>query len=144
MIFHLSLSDSKSPQVPRTLLSILADLNNAAVWMVSTRTVISKSFSYCMNPLITVTRTPIIIDIIITCMFLSFFQFLSKVGVFIFLFTFFQFYSVVSRDSKVYNSVSSLFFFFLLPGLVVSRDSVINLYLKIPEAFVDLIFQDRC
>ena len=37
MVFHWSLSDSKSPQVSRTLLSILAVLNNAVVWMVSTR-----------------------------------------------------------------------------------------------------------
>ena len=39
----------------------------------------------------------------------QFFQFPSKVHVLIFLFTFFQFYSVVSRDSKVHNLASSLF-----------------------------------
>ena len=33
-VFHWSLSDSKSPQVSRTLLSILAVLNNTVVWMV--------------------------------------------------------------------------------------------------------------
>ena len=43
--FHGSLSDSKSAQVSRTLLSILTDRNNAVVWMVSTRPVISKSSS---------------------------------------------------------------------------------------------------
>ena len=43
MVFHWSLSDSKSPQVSRTLLSILAVLNNAVVWMVSTRPPTSKS-----------------------------------------------------------------------------------------------------
>ena len=37
MVFHWSLSDNKSPQVSRTLLSILAVLNNAVIWMVSTR-----------------------------------------------------------------------------------------------------------
>ena len=36
MVFHWSLSDNKSPQVSRTLLSILADLKNAVVWMVPT------------------------------------------------------------------------------------------------------------
>ena len=41
MVFHWSLSDSKSPYVSRTLLSILADLNDAIVWMVSTRPPIS-------------------------------------------------------------------------------------------------------
>ena len=34
MVFHWHLSDSKSLQISRTLLSILADLNNAVVWMV--------------------------------------------------------------------------------------------------------------
>ena len=35
MVFHWSLSDSKYPQVSRTPLSILANLNNAVVRMVS-------------------------------------------------------------------------------------------------------------
>ena len=43
MVFHWSLSDSKSPQVSRTLLSILAVLNNAVVWMASTRLLTSMS-----------------------------------------------------------------------------------------------------
>ena len=37
MVFHWSLSDTKSPQVSRILLSILADLNKDVVWMVSNR-----------------------------------------------------------------------------------------------------------
>ena len=43
MVFHWILSDSKSPQVFRTLLSILAVLNYVIVWMVSTRPPSSKS-----------------------------------------------------------------------------------------------------
>ena len=43
MVIHWSLSDSKSPQVSRTLLNILVLLNNAVVWMVSTSPLISKS-----------------------------------------------------------------------------------------------------
>ena len=35
VVFRLSLSDSKSPRIFRTLYSILADLNNTVVWMVS-------------------------------------------------------------------------------------------------------------
>ena len=35
MVFHWSLSDSKSPQVSRTRLRILAVLSNAVVWIVS-------------------------------------------------------------------------------------------------------------
>ena len=43
MVFHWRLSDSKSPQVSRILLNILAVFNNALVWMVSTRPPTSKS-----------------------------------------------------------------------------------------------------
>ena len=72
MFFHLSLSDSKSPQVSRTLLSILAVPNNAVVWMVSTRPPNIKSSSPFNNPLVTVQKAPITIGIIITFMFFSF------------------------------------------------------------------------
>ena len=34
MVFHWSLSDSKSPQIFRTLLSILAVLYNVVVWII--------------------------------------------------------------------------------------------------------------
>ena len=44
----------------------------------------------------------------------QFLQFLSKVKVFILQFTFFQIYSVVSRNSKVHNLVSSLLFLLLI------------------------------
>ena len=78
MVFHWSLSDSKSPQVSRTLLSILAVLNNAVVWMVSTRPPTSKSSSPFSNPLVTVQNAPITIGIIVTCMFHSFFNSLAR------------------------------------------------------------------
>ena len=78
MIFHWSLSDSKSLQVSRTLLSILAVLNNAVVWMVSTRRPTSKSSSPFSNPLVTVPKVPITIGIIVTCMFHSFFNSLAR------------------------------------------------------------------
>ena len=78
MVFHWSLSDSKSSQVSRTLLSILAVLNNAVVWMVSTRLPTSKSSSPFSNPLVTVPNAPITIGIIVTCMFYSFFSSLAR------------------------------------------------------------------
>ena len=74
MVFHWSLSDSKSPQVSRTLFSILAVLNNAVFWMVSTRQPISKSSRPYSNSLVTVPKAPITIGIIVTCMFHSFFN----------------------------------------------------------------------
>ena len=117
MVFHWSLSDSKSPQVTRILLSILAVLNNAVVWMVSTRPPTSKSSSPFTNPLVTVPSAPITISIIVICNVPKFFQFPSKVEVLI-LFIFFQFYSVVSWDSKVDYFACSLFFYRLLLKLV--------------------------
>ena len=90
--FHESLSDNKSPQVSRALLSILVDLSNALVWIVSTRLLISKSFSPFTNPLVTVRRIPFTIGITVTFMFHSFFQFPRKVEVLILL-AFFQFYT---------------------------------------------------
>ena len=78
MVFHWRLSDSKFPQVSRTLLSILAVFNNAVVWMVSTRPPTSKSFRPFNNPLATVPKAPITIGIIITFMFHSFFNSISR------------------------------------------------------------------
>ena len=64
MVFHRRLSDSKSPQVSRTLLSILAVFNSAVVWMVSTRQPTSKSSSPFNDPLVTVPKAPNTIGII--------------------------------------------------------------------------------
>ena len=72
MVFHWSLSDNKFPQVFRTLFSILPDLSNAVVWIVSTRPLISKSSSPFTNPLMTVPRAQIIIGITVSFMFHSF------------------------------------------------------------------------
>ena len=104
MVFHGSLSDSKSPQISSTPLSILAVLNNVVVCMVSPHPPTSKSSSPLSNPLVTVPNALITIGIIVTSMFHS------KVVVLILLFTFFQFYSLVSQDSKVKNFAGSLFF----------------------------------
>ena len=77
MVFHWSLSDNKFPQVSRTLLSILAVLNNAVVWMVSTCPPTSKSSSPYSNLLVTVPKAPIKIGIIVAFMFHSLFFFNS-------------------------------------------------------------------
>ena len=70
--------DSKSPLVSRTLLSILGDLNNAVVWMVSTRPLISKSSSPFNNPLVTEPSAPITIGINFSSLFHSFFSSLAR------------------------------------------------------------------
>ena len=63
--------DNKS-QVSRTLLSILADLNNVVVWIVATRPLISKSSSTFTNYMVTVPRLQITIGITDTLNFDSF------------------------------------------------------------------------
>ena len=74
MVFHWSLSDSKSPQVSMTRLRILAVLGNAVVWIVSTRPPTSKSSRPFNNPFVTVTNAPITIGTIVTFIFHSFFN----------------------------------------------------------------------
>ena len=78
MVFRWSLSDSKSPQVSRTRLSILAVLSNAVVWIVSTRPPTSKSSRPFNNPLFIVPNAPITIGTIVTFMFHSFFNSLAR------------------------------------------------------------------
>ena len=78
MVFHWSLRDSKSPQVSRTLLSILTVFNNVVVWMVSTRSPTSKSSRSFNNPVVTVPKAPIAIGIIVTFMFHNFFNSLAR------------------------------------------------------------------
>ena len=74
-VFNWSFSESKSPQVSRTLPSILADLNNAVVWMISTSVLLSSRFT---NLFVTVLNAPITIGITVTFMFHSFFSFQAR------------------------------------------------------------------
>ena len=128
MDFHWRLSDSKSPQVSRTLLSILPVFNSAAVWTVSARPPTSKSSNPFSNPLVNVPNTPITIGIIVAYKFHSFFQ----VEILVSLFTFFQFYSVVSRDSKVDNFADYICFVDYYKVWPSGRYLVIGLYVKVP------------
>ena len=85
--FSLGFEWQQTPQVSRTLLSILADLNNAVVWMVSTSPLISKSSSSSINSVRYVPNAPITIGSIVTFTF-HFIQFSRKILVFIsFIFT---------------------------------------------------------
>ena len=78
--------------------------------MVFSRPLVSKSSSFFINPSVTVPRAPITIGITVHFHVHSFsFHFPYKMQVFNLLFTFFPFYSMVSRDSKVHNFASSLF-----------------------------------
>ena len=73
-IFHISETRWFLTGVSWTLLSILADLNNAVVWMVSTCAFISNPF---INPLVTVPGAPtnIMIVFVSILLFASFSHF---------------------------------------------------------------------
>ena len=119
MVLHWSLSDSKSPQVSRTRLRILAVLSNAIVSIVSTRPPISKSSRPFNNPLVIVPNAPITIGIIVTFMFHSFFNSLARSRYLSFFSLSFRFILWSSGTAK--STILQIFFFFfcwLLWGLV--------------------------
>ena len=112
VVLYWSLTESKSSHVSRTLLSILADLNNAVVWMVSTCSLISKSSSPCTNYLVTIPSAPITISITVTFMFHSFFSSLARcryVSLFSLPFSF-SLWSVGTAESGI-RQVPFFFFF---------------------------------
>ena len=111
MVFHWNLSDSKSPQVSRTRLSILAVLSNAVVWIVSTRPPISKSSGPFNNPLVTVPNAPITIGTIVTFMFHSYF---------------------ISLARSRYLSFFSLSFRFILWSVGTAKSSILQILVFTP------------
>ena len=133
MVFHKILSDSKSPQVSRTLLSILAVLNNVVVWMVSTSPPTSKSPNPFSNPLVTVPSTPITIGKIVTFIFRSFFNSLAKRWYLSFFSHSFSFI-LWSAGTEKSTILQHLFFFVDYYYLVCSsdRDYVICVCVKVP------------
>ena len=123
MVFHSRLSDSKGPQVSWTFLSILAVLNNAVVWMVSTLPPTSSPFN---NPLVTVPKAPITIGIMVTFMNHSFFNPLARsryLSLFSHPFSFILWSAGTAKSTMLlifFSFFFSFFFFFcwLLEGLV--------------------------
>ena len=112
MVFHWSLRDSKSPQVSRTLLSILAVFNNDVVWMVSTRPPTSKSSSPFNHPLVNVPNAPITIGIIVTFMFHSFLNSLARSRYLSFFSRSFSFILWSARTAK--STILQVLFFLLI------------------------------
>ena len=112
MVFHWSLSDSKSPQVSRTRLRILAVLSNAVVWIVSVRPPISKSSRPFNNPLVIVPNAPITIGTIVTFMFHSFFNSLARSRYLSFFSHSFRFILWSARTEK--STILQIFFLLLI------------------------------
>ena len=102
IVFHWSLCDSKSLQVSSTLLSILANLNNAVHRMVSTCSLISKSSSPFTNNLEIVPNTPFTNCISVTFMFHIFCSLLAKSKYLCLFFAFVYFYAVFRQDGKLH------------------------------------------
>ena len=117
LFFLWSLSDSKSLQISRTLLSILAVLNNTLIWMVSTRPLIFKFPRPITKPLGIVPSAPVTIDITVTfsCSIVVFSSRARSNYLSLISFSF-NFISVVRLDGKIHYSADSLFFssFFFL------------------------------
>ena len=107
MVFHWSLSAIKFPQVSRTLLSILVDLNDAVVWMVSACRLMSKSSSPFTQPLEILPGASNTTLITVTFLFHSFYFSSLARSKLLSLFVFFDFHSVVHRDGNVHLSSGS-------------------------------------
>ena len=122
MVFLWKLSDSKSPQVFRTLLSIQAVFNNAVVWIVSTRLPTSKSPIPFNNPLVTVPKASITIDIIVTFMFHSFFNSLARSR---YLSLFSDYFSFILWSTRTAKSTILQILFFLLLLLIILRSGLL-------------------
>ena len=141
MIFYWSLSDSTSPQVHKTFLCILADLNKVIAWMVSIRSVIFTSSSTFSNLLVTVQRTSISIGIIVTFMIHCFF-FSQGSGINLY----FHFPSNLICGKPVQQSPHIYKFSFLLIIIRSARLAVLRCPVcisKCHRSFVRLIFQER-
>ena len=111
--------------------------------MVSTCPFISKSFSPCTNPFVTVLWAPIKIGITVTFMFNSLSNLFSR-SRYLSLFSF-SFNCILWSAGTASSIYSFLFFVFVYYYNVCSsgRDSVICLYLKIPTKLIRFILLDR-
>ena len=117
LVFHWGLSDSKSPQISRTLLSILSDLNNVVMWIFSACPSISNSWNPFTKLLMFVPSAGITIGITVTFMFHSLFSSLTR-SKFLPLLSFsLIFHPVAHWVDKVYLSPFFSFWSGLLTGI---------------------------
>ena len=105
MVFHWSLSNSESHKASRTFLSILADLYNSVIRIVSTRPFISMTSSPCTNPWVTIPKAPITVSITVTFLFQSFF--FSSLARSMSLSLFSLYFNLILGSAKIISSSSS-------------------------------------
>ena len=91
-----------------TLHSILAVLNNVEVWTVSTHPPTSKSSGHFNNPLVSIPKAPITIEIRVTFMFHNFYKTLARSGYLSFFSLSFSF--ILWSGGKAKSSILQVFF----------------------------------
>ena len=111
MVFHLGLSESKSPQVTGIL---LADFINAIIWMASISSPFSYSSTSYTKPLGTIPDTKITIGTTVT---FKFFNYLSSLArskyLSLFFFLWFSLCGLLRWQNQVDGKFSFLFLFFV-------------------------------
>ena len=136
MVFFQEFNSSKRSLVSGTLLSILVNLNNAIVWMVSTCPLISNSFILFTKPLGIAPSVPITTAITVTFMFRVFFSSLAR-SRYRFRFLLILLCGLPKRQSPLLNKIS--FFFLTITRLVVwprFGDLFVSLWPRYGDMFV--------
>ena len=102
--FSLKFDDGKILKVFRTLLSILADLNNSVVWIVSARSSIFDSSKSFTKPLWIIQSVPVTIRITVTFMLHTLFSSLARfkyLSLFSYFVIFLTLYSAETEKSTI-------------------------------------------
>ena len=119
IVFHGSFGDHKSPQFSKTIHCILANRNNAVVWMVS-----FNSFSKALRA---APSTPVTIGITVTLIFPSFLSSLARSK-----YLFFFLILILWSAGTAKNSIQQVLFFLLIiiirSGLLVGVGWSVNHY----------------
>ena len=142
MNLYWSLTDSKFPHASRILISILADLKTAVVWMVLILPLIS-SFDLLSIHLRTVPSTPTTLGITVILMFFRFFLNSQARSKYCYIFSLSLIFNLWSEWKNLLYGKFSFFLNFFIKVWSSDRDSVIRLNLKIQENFVHLILWGR-